>query len=390
MDKGTTANAKELLHERKQLFMDAVGKKKKPARIPMLSHVWAWKILDAGYQLSEALNDYDKMTNAVCIHQERYQWDSYMDLGTRNPKRVTDALGKNLYIIDDETGNMNYIDQAVMQHEDYDKLINEGLFPFYFETAVVRKFEYTDRKTAITNIGKAAKEYLAFQQYGKNIKNKMIQEYGVPSIAVGKPTLPTEMLFCALRGIKGFSVDVRRDPERVKAALTIINEGTYRQFKEMLDNFQDDDTCLFPVRITSLAHTVLNPRQFEQIYWPFYSQYLNDLAEKGLGAMLFIEGSMKHLVDFYQDIPAGKSVILLEQDDPFEMKKLLPNLTIAGGFPQTLLAKGTKEQCIDYVKKIEDELAYDGSYIFAFDKMISYPDDAKPENMMAISEYLHR
>lgn len=386
----TEKDVQLLRAERKQIFADAVAKKKKPKRIPLLSHVWTWKIIDSGFKLSEALYDYDKMIQAVSIHQQRYGWDSYMDLGTRNPMQVTDALGKCLYLVNDETGDVNYIDKDVMKFEDYRKIIDGGLFRYYFETALVSKYGYTDRETALENIGKAAREQVKFTKFGKDVNSTMVNKYGVPSIAVGKPTLPTEMLFCALRGIKGYSTDIRRSPEIVIEALNIINEGTYEQFTNMLSNFSDNDTFLFPVRITSLAHTVMNPKQYEKIYWPFYKQYIFDLADKGLGAMLFTEGSVSHILDFYKEIPSGKFAELFEMDDIFQMKKELPNLTVAGGFPSTLLASGSTEECIDYVKKLEDALAYDGSYIFAFNKMISYPKDAKRENMLAITEYLKK
>ena len=379
-----------LRQERKQIFTDAVSKKKMPKRIPLLSQVWTWKIMDSGFKLSEALYDYDKMIEAVSIHQQRYGWDSYMDLGTRNSIQMTDALGKRFYVINDETGDVNYIDKDVMKFEDYDKIINEGLFKSYFETALVSKCGYTDRETALENIGKAARERVKFSQFAKRVNSVMVNEHGVPSIAFGKPILPTEMLFCALRGIKGYSTDIRRAPETVIEALSIINEASYEQFSKMLADFKDNDTFLFPVRFVSLAHTVMNPKQYEKIYWPFYKKYIFDLADKGLGAMLFTEGAMNHLLDFYKDVPSGKFALLLEMDDIFEMKKKLPNITVAGGFPANLLATGTPEKCVEYVKKLEEELAFDGSYIFAFNKMISYPKDAKRENMMAITEYLRR
>ena len=52
-----------------------------------------------------------------------------------------------------------------------------------------------------------------------------------------------------------------------------------------------------------------------------------------------------------------------------------------------LLSKGTKEECIDHVKYLVDELGPKG-FILGQDKMMSYRVDAKPENVLAVCEYV--
>jgi hypothetical protein len=51
-----------------------------------------------------------------------------------------------------------------------------------------------------------------------------------------------------------------------------------------------------------------------------------------------------------------------------------------------LLGYRTKEQCIDYAKKLINTLG-DG-YVFSQDKMISFRNDAKRENVIAVNDFV--
>jgi hypothetical protein len=79
-------------------------------------------------------------------------------------------------------------------------------------------------------------------------------------------------------------------------------------------------------------------------------------------------------------------MILLEQDDIFEMRKKLPNVALAGGMKTSLLGYGTKEECVDYAKKLIDTLGE--GFILSQDKMISFRNDIKRENLLAVHEFV--
>jgi uroporphyrinogen-III decarboxylase len=52
--------------------------------------------------------------------------------------------------------------------------------------------------------------------------------------------------------------------------------------------------------------------------------------------------------------------------------------------PLDMLAFATKEECTQYAKKILDDCAPGGGYIFATDKPLLSLSDAKPENLKAV------
>ncbi len=57
-----------------------------------------------------------------------------------------------------------------------------------------------------------------------------------------------------------------------------------------------------------------------------------------------------------------------------------------GGMTTDLLGNGTKQQCIDYAKKLIDELG-DG-FIFSTNKMVSFRNDCKRENLLAVTDFV--
>lgn len=54
---------------------------------------------------------------------ETYKVDIITEYGWRNPVQVTDVLGVNEYIIDEEAKIINIPDQCFMEEDDYDALI---------------------------------------------------------------------------------------------------------------------------------------------------------------------------------------------------------------------------------------------------------------------------
>lgn len=59
-----------------------------------------------------------------------------------------------------------------------------------------------------------------------------------------------------------------------------------------------------------------------------------------------------------------------------------------GGMTTDLLSNGTQEECVSYARRLCDELGKDGGFIFSENKMLSYRNDAKAENMKAVCDFV--
>ncbi|MFZ7134278.1 MAG: uroporphyrinogen decarboxylase family protein [Eubacteriales bacterium] len=378
-----------LRKERKQLVEDAVRHDRKPKRIPIMSNAWTWIACDAGYTFTEYFYDYDKNFDAVCQLHEKYEMDMYVEMGARNPFRVADCFGPSLYKIDDEHNHLSISDFNMMDEDDYDDIIKLGTRKFFFERGIPSRYGITDKEQMMEAYGKAAKEFLTLGEHNKRVTNQFVDNFGVPNMCAGKVPFPMESMICTLRGIRGLSKDMRTRPERLQELLEVINSEQYVAVEKLLDTIDPtDDRFSLPLRLTSLSHTIQSTKQFEKFSWPYIKNFVDQISKRNWIGWLFLEGTIDHIIDFLRDIPKGCIGIQIESNDPVEIKKKLPNVTIAGGFPQRLLYGGTKQQCIDKAKQLIDEMAYDGNYIFTVDKMMSYPEDGKGENLKAVVDFV--
>ena len=97
-----TMDNNELKKERIALFKDTI-QRNDPKRIAHFGNLFSWKVLDAGYTLTEALYDYDVMENVIRDTASKYKVDVIYEFGWRNPLQAIESLGNKTYLIDDKT-----------------------------------------------------------------------------------------------------------------------------------------------------------------------------------------------------------------------------------------------------------------------------------------------
>lgn len=378
----------KLRQERKQRIVDVVRQQKKPDRVPILSNAFTWKICDAGVKFSEAFDDFGVMGQVVRQHHEKYDFDGYFDYGIINAVKFANTLGKGSYVINDERSTMNFSEKAVLGDEEYPVLIEKGFQRYIFEDLIPKKYGFKTKEEAFEKLCLAKKELDAYYNFIYEISGIMNEEYGVPDLIPMWYYAPFEFFPWALRGLRGTGIDMRRRPQLMQEALKAIDDFVSPSFFDYAEHCEDGPDHVFQHSVLIMAHSIVNPKQFGTYYWSVLKKYINLVVERDQIAFLYFEASVKHLLDYLKQIPKGHFAIFCEQDDPRMLKKELPNLTIAGGFSANLMANGTVEQCIASAKQLIDDMAYDGNYLFTTNKMLSYPNDAKSENMLAVNQFI--
>ncbi len=385
-----------LVQNRIQNFKNVITGKGKVDHIPHFGNFWSWKYYDAGYKFSEALYDYDKMKDTMEQFFTRYPMDAVYETGWRNPVQVTGILGNsNDYIIDDDKYSISIKDQSYMDDDDYKKLIANPK-KYLWEEFLPKKFNVLQNENNNVDFRKFLDKYLEFGGTMGEIAG-MAAGHGIVPFA--DPNGPAdywgfgyELLFCIMRGMKKLSVDLRRRPDEVQAACEALDETFaiprlergYAQPAGSNPNFCVD------INPVMLAHIILNPKQFERFYWPQLQRIAKVAEERDKLVYLFVEGSSERFWDFFRELPKDRFVVHCELDDIHKVKEALPNCVPAGGMPTSLLGSGTPEQCVDYAKKLVEEIGGDDHrFIFSEEKMISFPDDCRRENLQAVCEYLN-
>ncbi len=383
-------NSKELKASRVQLFRDAANFKK-TERIPHFANVVTWKVFDAGYTLDQAMTNFEIMEKTVVHFLDKYPVDAVLDVGIRNQFNVTEAF--------DETSYYYYTEEVVGVHDHahctVDTLMQylEDPTKYAWEVILPKKYgpNWEQKTTEVWK--KTFSEYMRYIKYILHMSS-VTGKYGLPSLSPNNPMMGAivfgiEELFSNLLGIQQLSVALRRnadtieafvnrwDAEKIQPAIEKIKSGKGPNYKYCFDS-----------SILMLAHTIMNKKQFERFYWPHLKELLDAYAEKGMNVRIFAEGSILRFAEYFKDYPKGVLTFHLEQDDPFEFRKALPNVCIMGGMTTDLLSGGTPGECVAYAKRLIDELGQVGGFIFSENKMLSYRNDAKPENMLAVCKFV--
>jgi hypothetical protein len=373
-------DAKAALNERTELT-ENVYHFKKNKRFLVAANVFNWQVFDAGHKLKESLYDYSLMEKIFDEFHERYQFDIYMDLGTSCPFRITDALGAGFRKID-STGDAIVIgDHHIMEREDYEELAKNPM-SFYWGKAFKR---YCKPGITMGKIENAVKEFCSFIDYADKISSKFINQYGVMLMFMNTIMFPFEQIFNTLRGISGASLDIRKCKAQMKETMDAMFAA---ECEPIVNKAMETDYTGFlaPLTIAFLGHSILSVDQFGELYWPYVKKTMDASIKAKKPVFCYCESAMLRFAEFFQDIPKGVLLMHLEQDDIFEVRKKLPNIALAGGMPLDLLGHGTKEQCVDYAKKLIDTMG-DG-FILSQNKSLCYRNDAKRENVLAVNEFV--
>ena len=383
---------KELKAYRTQLFRDA-EQWKTPDRIAHYGNIVTWKIFDAGYTIDEAMTNFDVMKDTVQKFLEKYPIDVLIDIGIRNQFNVTEAfgMGKNgYYYYDKEVVGINDhaycpVDRLMEYIEDKNKYAWEVALPekipdFYDKPMEVWKNTWNEYWNYIMFILKM---------------NKVTGAFGLANGAPNNPMKGTinfgiEEAESNLLGIKNLSIAARRNFDQLKEFCDAWHEKETKPIIAKIYESEDgpDMKYCFDASLIMLSQNILNPRQFDELYWCYLEPLLKAYEDKGKCPRIFMEGKIGQYADHFADFKKGSLCFHLENDDPWEIREALPNVCILGGLTTAMLSNSTPDECVAYTKKLIDELGSEGGFILSEDKMLSYRNDCKAENLKAVCEFV--
>ncbi len=364
--------------ERKKLFDDALNFRK-PDRVPIVANATSWPILDSDThaKLSEALSDWELNEKIYYEFIERYDFDSYSQMPGRYNKKMLDALEVKEVVFDDERKTVNWIETEMMTADEL-PMYRDRRTELYWTKVVSRR--YSD-----INMEKLVKAYQAdrIQREGQQrVAKNIVEKYHAPLQRRTNLQHPLEMIF-ELRGIKNFSMDMRRRPELLQEIIDAQIPDVISHVRQLCEN--PDERYITQAFLGALGHSVLNEKQFEKFYWPTFKAIVETMHEYGYQLGLQWQAVLSSRIDFFKELPKHSLKIEIEEDI-FEIRKLLPDQCLMGGMPIEYLGSATKEEAVDYVKKVVTELGGNG-IILAANKTMAFEHDGKRENLLAMLEF---
>ncbi|MFZ7130878.1 MAG: uroporphyrinogen decarboxylase family protein [Eubacteriales bacterium] len=374
------------LYEERIERMEITIRGGKPDRVPVMSIIDNWAFEYAGYTLQEIFQDDEKHYKAFEKITKDFKWDSLQYAATTRAMNFYNALDGGTYR-DSGTLQVESGTALCMKPEEYPQLI-ENPWTFLRDVIYPRKYklmakEYSDEK--YDKYIKAVKLLFDFNKMAKENVKRLKDNYGMPVVRPSGFFHPIDMLLDFLRDFSGTMGDIKRRPSQVREAADAMLPICIETIENFYPEHQKGCYIFNPMHTPEF----LNAKDFEKVYWPSYKKIMDYLANKGYVIMCYYENKYEHLFEFLQELPKNSVVGLFEHDDLTKVKKVLGDtMCIAGGIPAYMLNYGTKQECIDYSKKIIDNVAPGGGFIFCTDKILHSPNDANPENLRAVNEFV--
>ncbi len=374
----------KIYNERLTRFNDAVACRT-PDRVPVFPIIEQWANFYAGTSIRDS---YLKDPRIEYETFRKVYDDIYVDVsyGTGNliPLDMMDDFGEGIYVVSDKGVQIKGSQGCTMKPEEYPQLIADPE-KFILETIVPRKYATAaDSTNAVSHWGKGALGLVRWKLYEETAFQLIERKLNVPIVTRNATFLPPDIILDFLRDFAGASSDVRRRPQEFKEACAAMLPISYRVITET-DPFKQG-LVFMPLHFP----TYLRPKDFEELYFPSMKGMAEKLLASGRRAMFYCENNWEPYLDIIKDLPGGGVYCLFEHGDMKKYKDALQGkVCVGGGMPVDLLKNGTREECLDRAKWCLDELAPGGGYIFALDMNLLSPNDVNPENLAAVTHYIH-
>jgi hypothetical protein len=381
-------SAESLYETNRRNFYDAVSLKK-PAKIPVGVIQCGWPFYYAGVRFDELIkagevqriaDSYLKFFREIEID---WEWATMLPPSAEMHK----ALGDVTFDYGEDGVCVNHLQayEDLLGADIYDKIINdfEGFQKELRDRH--RVWHLPTKEESYAALKKAVLANKAHSQAGGLI-SQGIKDLGIFSVMRDMSLMGSSgfmSIFSYYRGIKNSLIDLRRMPEKVIAASDAI-------FRSRPLPFTADENPNKECIILAAYHPeggFLSEEMFDKLFFNNMRDMAMPFTQQGAKILAGIEGRFLNTIDRYKCFPEGSVLFMLDQDDPFEVyKKIKGWASVATGVPTGLLALGSKEECLDYVKRAFDTFAPGGGFLFMPSVMLNSSKDAKIENTVACFE----
>ncbi len=185
-----------------------------------------------------------------------------------------------------------------------------------------------------------------------------------------------------LRGLKGSSIDLYRQPEKLLRAVELMEPMTIATAIEAA-RASGNPRVFIPMHRG--ADNFMRDEDFRKFYWPGFKRLIEALIDAGITPMPLFEGGYSSRLEYLAELPAGKVAAHFDHVDRKRFKEICGEvMCFWGNVPSSLMCTGTPQEVKDDVKRLIDLFGDTGALIL--DGNVGIPDEARPENLHALRE----
>ncbi|MCX5851739.1 MAG: hypothetical protein NT072_06745 [Deltaproteobacteria bacterium] len=348
-----------------------------PDRVPLAPLLDHWAATYTGITNAILMTDPGRRFDAVLKTAVDFRWDMTYLADTANATLLRIGVPARLRMpgVDLPENSIHQFEETgFMKDEDFDILETGGLFAL-FSSLIPRIYPDITLESALLDIDRAAGE-ISYQA-GR------LREAGIePAVGFVIPG-PSFEYFCFARSINTGLMDIRRRPDKLKAAgkrycedILEIAVGTI---------LQNDIRRVF-IGLSRSSPVFLTARHFEDLILPELEFLVHGLINAGINPVLHCDTDWTKFLHYFRRFPKGKCILELDSfTDIFKAKEILGDcMAIMGDVPSTLLAKGTKDEVLEYCRILIEKIGAGGGFILS--SGCSIPANARTENIQAMTD----
>ncbi|HEY9160405.1 MAG TPA: uroporphyrinogen decarboxylase family protein [Desulfomonilia bacterium] len=358
--------------------IDAVLALQKPDRVPVAPLLDHYAATYSGYTNAEIMTQGDKRITAIIkTATELGPWDMTFLADTANAVLLQMGVAAKIKIPGrdlPENAVHQFEETEFLTPDDYSLLAHKGTVPFLMEV--------------MGRLNPAWKGLRGFMplvrtllEYRKHVR--MVRARGMEA-AVGfiHPGVVYEY-FSLGRGITAMSADTFKRKDDILAAGRVWAKGMA-------------DMAIMSARFTGVPRVFIgmsraspdfiSRRNFEELVLPDLEYTVNRFVAADITPVLHCDTNWTRFFELFLRFPARKCILELDgKSDIFKAKEMLGrHMCIMGDVPAELLVLGSKEEVMDYCRRLIEEVGKGGGFILS--SGCSLPANAKKENVRALYE----
>ncbi len=399
--------AKESYQARLTRLVEAI-QMKEPDRVPCILPSGQFPAYHAGINVRTAMYDYQAMKRAWLKFLYEFEGDTYSGAGVGSGWMNEILQVKSMkwpgHGLPDDTSMHQFVEGEYMLADEYDLLLKDpsdycfryylprtnGVFEPFQKLAPFKNIlgmptnflgacTSPDVQSAFQGIIDSAKELAKYRDVVMEV-GKEARRIGYPSLMSGAQAhAPFDIFADTLRGTRGITMDMYRQPEKlieametitpwiIEAALSIANHSAspiiFFALHKGDDNFMSD-------------------AQYQKFYWPYFKRVIMGFVNEGCIPLLFAEGSYNRRLEAATELPAASVIWFFDRTDIVKAKQILgKKACIMGNVPSSLMCTGTPSAVKEHCRRLIENCGKDGGYILAGGASI---DKGDPDNFRAM------
>ncbi|MCD7820233.1 MAG: hypothetical protein LUH07_14495 [Lachnospiraceae bacterium] len=340
-----------------------------------------------GKKVTEIIQNPEEYTKAMTDVFQIMWGDGNTFTGTLFSPRIEEVLEPLQNKFGPDGVTPEHVQLPMMERNEYDELIADPK-RFVFEVLLPRKYPrmYEDREYAKNALKVVTEDKFYCLAYLMGMQSKVLSEqYGITDIANFGEVFsnPVDTIFDYFRGFKGTLTDLRRQPDKVKAACD-----------KLWEVYNTPKLASIPAKFPYACHMThiapyLSPNQFAEIYWPYEKQWIERAAAAGTKVWIMLEGSWEKVWHHFLEVPKDSCILHIDDDDICKAKQELGHhQIIEGGLKMATVRTGNIDKIKEDLKHVIDVCAPGDGFLFCTDKAWIAPGDVN-QNLIDAYNFVH-